>query len=316
VSGRSWRIEIDGNALTLAVEHDPGRREVVVRVDGYPVARCPWNAEPALVAFKVDGSDATARITPGPDGWKHEIRLQGEVWTDAEAERPPGTASQRVRRARAPAVDGARFLSLLMRRADAVPFGLIVSVAIGLACAWSGVARALQAGLDPLTQAWGVGALTALLAPTLWTNGALDQARWLARRGEVLPGRVIALDPVRVAIALDVSWAEDGQHPAILVTHQPIDRARRGGVAVGDAVTMLIERRSSLDGVRFDDIAVVAAECLLSDPLALADLAERIDGEARDVFDAFDHWFDLAQRPLAVGIHPLAVPEPAREAEG
>lgn len=312
MSGRSWRIEIDGNALTLAVEHDPGRREVVVRVDGYPVARTPWNAEPTLVTFRVDGRDATARVTPSPQGWRHEIALDGEIWSDEDAERPPGQAP---RRSRPPPIRSARFLRLLLARADAVPLGLIACVACGLACAGYGLARAAQAGLDPLTQAWGVGALTALLAPTLWTNGALDQARWLARRGEVLPGRVVALHPVRVAIALDVSWAEDGQHPAILVVHQPLDHARPGGVQVGDTVTMLIERRSSLDGVCFDDIVVVAAECVVEDPVALADLAERVEGEARDIFEAFDVWFDHASRPLSVGIHPVVVPAAASERE-
>lgn len=312
VSGRTWHIELDGHELILVVEHDPGRRDVVVRVDGYPIARAPWNAEPTEVVFRVDGRDASARVVPSPQGWQHTLTLDGRVWTDTDAARPAGPPARRARLAR---LDVQRFLRLLLLRDDGAGAWITASLIAGLVCTVCGASRTSDVGIDALTQAWGVAAVTALLAPLLWTNGALDQTRGLARHGDVLPGRVIALHPVRVAIALDVSWAEDGQHPAVLVTHQPLDRVRPGGVAVGDTATVLVERRSTGDGVRFDDILVVAAECLTDDPLALADLAERIDPEARDAFEAFDAWYELAERPLHEGVHPLRAPVVPPEGE-
>jgi hypothetical protein len=293
----TWRTTLDGRPLELDVVIDPEAGDLVVRVDGFPAARraLPTTLFPQhKEVVDVSGHRVAVVITPRPGRLAFDAALDGVCLTTGRPERTLG-AGLDVGRLEPHTWRYLRAATDLQQR---VGLATLAAATFG---GWAGW-RAMTAGPDDgALLLGGLALMTGLGAAAGLMNHVRDLSA-LAAWGEVVAGRVVALDPVRVACVIDLAVRGAQPAPTLVVSTQRLDRL---GIRpqVGGRLLLLADYAPSQDGLTHPRAWIVAADLLSDDREALKALSRTPAEEAWD--EAWDAW-ERAGQPLTDVQMPLS----------
>lgn len=303
----TWTTTLDGHPLEIEARYEPEHHVLRVLIDRFPAHReeLPMPFWPfAKAVLQVSGHRLAVFLHVDGARLRFEAALD-DVCLDT------GRSEDEL----ALAVGGGRYVPGRVpfspqRYYERFPFWPRVAASCCLAggtmAAWAALGQLDGRGFTEGSQVLMIFATTAMLSGLGWWWQDFRRTGDLFRYGDAVPAIVVAVAPVRIAVAADLALPHrPGFYPAVRVVEQPALELHGREARAGDRLVALVRYLDSQNGLHSADLQVVAAAHGTDDTPALDRIEARF---APQDWSRLTDWLARVEDPRQPGLYPLALP--------